>query len=208
MYGSGDIKNIIEANEIDSEYTTTLLNENDKNLFHINLNGGEILTLTQCAQVDKHLTDNLRNIKAKDKKGNLTRRFNAYDIRNLVNHEFKDKEYLLELANMQKSNNTDFRFNTQNLTILLKTSDEYGKDYVNELLALKNPENENLELDATEINDVAENVSYKDFKDLKNKIGDVINLLNGTGIIAASQFKYLYQVENLNEISIAGNKPF
>lgn len=206
MYGSGDIKNIIEANEIDSEYTTTLLNENDKNLFHINLNGGEILTLTQCAQVDKHLTDNLRNIKAKDKKGNLTRRFNAYDIRNLVNHEFKDKEYLLELANMQKSNNTDFRFNAQNLTILLKTSDEYGKDYVNELLALKNPENENSELDATEINDVAENVSYKDFKDLKNKIGDVINLLNGTGIIAASQFKYLYQVENLNEISIAGKK--
>ena len=37
-------------------------------------------------------------------------------------------------------------------------------------------------------------------------MADVINLLNGSGIIVASQFKYLYQVENLNEISIASKK--
>lgn len=208
MYGSGDIENIINSTEIDPEYTMTLVNENDKNAnnYRLKLNGDEILTLTQSAQVDKYLTDELRSIKVKDNKDNLTRRFNAYDIRNLVNQKFNDREFLLELAKMKNSKNSDFRLKPEEIAIVAKTREEYGKDYVNELLALKNPEDKNSELNATEINNVAENVSYEDFKDLKNKIGDVINRLNGSGIIAASQFKYLYQVENFNEISIAGKK--
>lgn len=204
MYNSGSIKNIVDSAEIDFDYTMNLVNENDKSLNQ--LSGAEILILTKSAQIDKDLTTALHNLKFKNKKGDYQERFNSYEIQDIVNHNIKDKEHLLELAKMKNANNNKFRFNAQNLCTVANASDEFGKDYVNELLALKNPEDDNSELSVNEIKNVVENVSYKDFQDLKNKIGDVINLLGGTGIIIASQFKYLYQVDNLNEISIACKK--
>ena len=206
MYDSSDIKNIVEASEIDSEYTRKLIDENDKNNSIYRMSGYEVLNLTKCAQVDKDLTEKLRGLKYKNDKGVYQRRFDCFEINDLVNAKIQDKDYLLKLAKMQNSNKPNFRFKTSELNALIKSSAEYGKDYINELLALKNPENNNSELTAFEICDITENVTYDDFKDLKLKIKDVINLLNGSGIIVASQFKYLYQVENLNEIPIASKK--
>lgn len=199
-YGTSSVYDILKSKELDEEFANEILDWNRGDNFP-KVCGDNILHLTELAQKDKELTRELYKMSYTDS-GKIYRRFDVYDIEDLISNGCEDREFLRELTAMKslyKKGHEIPRFNARNIIDILNSA-KINKEFTKELLSLKNPDND-VQFESFKISNIVSNVPFEDYKKLKEKVGDDINRHKPADIILYSVFKDFSDKNHICELS-------
>lgn len=208
LYNVGDLQYIVDAMSRNKEYASQLLEKNPTLKSELRLSGLSILQLTEAANIDADFTNKLLNMRRIDKNGKEKYKFESEEINKLVSYNIQNKDFVYEILDKTcKRNGKEnvSQFNSANEIIMLTDSANIDKEFTRELISLKNSDGEPA-FSAQTIHNIISNISYEEFKELQNKIGDVISSCNDTDIITAVQFKGFYGLQSINEVPITMKK--
>ena len=208
LYNANELYYINVADNMNPKFTKYLLDINDiKRIF----NGEEFEYLAKASTIDEEFTRQLLDLTFADE-GGKENRIDSYDIKTLVEYYNKEKDLVLKYANMKQPNpktgRQEFRFCANDIQNILNASKK-DAEFTNELLKIKcmSPNNiETFRYSSQEISMLTENITLDEYRQLKSKVGDKIDLCNTSDIVTAVKFLELYQVKSINEVSIALKK--